>query len=145
MTSTFNINLKSNFSEFSKLTDFLNKLGKKHLIDSNLIFQINLSLEEIFNNIVIYGYLNNDQKEIRFSFKLRRKKLIINIEDDAPEFNPLKFPKPDTTKSLKDTNAGGLGIHFFMSLMDEISYERKKNKNILKIIKKLKNDLETGA
>lgn len=147
MTSTFNINLKNNFDEFSKLTGFLKELGEKNSINSRLIFQINLSLEEIFNNIVLYGYSTNKQDEIRFNFKLKRNKLIITIEDDAPEFNPLKAPKPDTSSSLKDTNVGGLGIYFFRSLMDQVIYKRKKNKNILRIEKKLvlKNDQETGV
>ncbi len=147
MTSKFNINLKNNFNEFSKLTTFLNELGEKKSIDSKLIFQINLSLEEIFNNIIIYGYSNNKQKEICFNFKLRRNKLIITIEDEAPEFNPLKVPKPDTTRSLKDTSVGGLGIYLFKTLMDKVIYKRSRNKNILRIEKKLvlKNDQETGV
>ena len=39
--------------------------------------------------------------------------------------------------SLEDREIGGLGIHLVRNLMDEVSYKRGVDKNIVTLIKKL--------
>ncbi len=146
MTSNHIISLENDFNDFSKLTKFLKEFGENNSIDPKSIFQINLSLEEIFNNILLYG--SKDKSiEISFKFELKNNTLIVIIEDDAAKFNPLKVAEPDRTSSLRDREVGGLGIFLFRSLMDRVIYKRDKNKNILIIEKNLiiKTDQKKGV
>ena len=131
------INVKNDFNDFLKITEFLKEFGEINSIDPKTIFQINLSLEEIFNNILLYGYAKDKSIKISFKFELRQNSLLVVVEDDAPEFDPLEIPEPDTTSSLKNRKVGGLGIFLVRSLMDRITYKREKNKNVLRIEKKL--------
>ena len=61
----------------------------------------------------------------------------IQIEDDGKEFNPLSYAEPDTDLSLDDRKIGGLGIHFVRKIMDDITYIRSDNKNILTLKKNI--------
>jgi sigma-B regulation protein RsbU (phosphoserine phosphatase) len=46
----------------------------------------------------------------------------------------------DTTLSAEERPIGGLGIHLITQLMDSINYERRDNKNVLTLRKKLTSD-----
>jgi anti-sigma regulatory factor (Ser/Thr protein kinase) len=53
-------------------------------------------------------------------------------------FNPLKKENSDSIdKPIEDRNIGGMGIHLVRSIMDEHSYKRENDKNILTLIKYL--------
>jgi anti-sigma regulatory factor (Ser/Thr protein kinase) len=132
-----NIKLKNNFSEIKKLNDFLRKFLQHHSLNILNHQDIQLSLEEIFNNILLYAYPDRQVHEISFQFNLENKILWICIEDDGIAFNLLKVKKPELATPLHERQVGGLGIHLIRSLMDEVSYQRKNNKNILTIKKNM--------
>ena len=130
-----NIKLKNCFSEIKKLNDFLGEFLQHHSLNILNHQDIQLSLEEIFNNILLYAYPDRQAHEISFQFNLENKVLWICIEDDGIPFNLLEVKEPELTTPLQERQVGGLGIHLIRSLMDEISYQRKNNKNILTIKK----------
>jgi len=132
-----NIKLKNNFSEIKKLNDFLRKFLQHHSLNILNHQDIQLSLEEIFNNILLYAYPDRQVHEISFQFNLENKILWICIEDDGIAFNLLKVKEPELATPLHERQVGGLGIHLIRSLMDEVSYQRKNNKNILTIKKNM--------
>lgn len=131
------LNLKNRIEELQVLNEFIQDFTKTHLIDEQTVYTVNLSLEEIFTNIVRYGYKNHQPHDIVIHFSCRGKTLSISIEDDGIPFNPFDIPEPDTHIPLQDRQIGGLGIHLVKSLVDRISYERKNNKNRLTIEKKI--------
>ena len=45
--------------------------------------------------------------------------------------------EPDINQGVEERPIGGLGIYLVKQIMDEVYYERKNNKNILTLIKKL--------
>ena len=52
-------------------------------------------------------------------------------------YDPLKKEDPDITLSAEERAIGGLGIFMVKKTMDEISYEYKDGKNILRIKKNM--------
>jgi anti-sigma regulatory factor (Ser/Thr protein kinase) len=99
--------------------------------------KIELALEEALVNIIRYAYKSSDGK-ITIEYKLSSNHgVIFRISDQGAPFNPLKkVSKIDLKVSLDERKLGGLGIPFIFELMDEISYERKGNSNILYLKKK---------
>ena len=61
--------------------------------------------------------------------------LRITVTDDGIPFNPLEVAKPDTSLPLEDREIGGLGIHFVLSMVDELTYERTDHRNIVTLSK----------
>jgi anti-sigma regulatory factor (Ser/Thr protein kinase) len=50
-------------------------------------------------------------------------------------FNPLDEATPDTNLSIEDRQIGGLGIHLVINMVDDISYRRTADKNVLTLTK----------
>ena len=63
--------------------------------------------------------------------------IVITFMDNGTPYDPLKREDPDITLSAEERQIGGLGIFLTKKTMDEVSYEFKDNKNILKLKKKL--------
>ena len=47
---------------------------------------------------------------------------------------------PDTTLSLEEREVGGLGIHLVRKMMDEVAYERRINRNVVRLVKRFHED-----
>ncbi len=136
----YSFELKSSLSELDRLCQNLETFGKKFGFPKKLIFEINLALDELFTNIISYGF--NDEKEhiIRVTLTPQNDMLCLCIEDDGTPFNPIEFETPDVSCSVDECKIGGLGIHIMKKLMDEICYERCGDKNVLNLKKKIGSD-----
>ena len=86
-------------------------------------------MDELFTNIVSYGFVDDLDHIVRFSINLNDRVLTLNIEDDGIAFNPLEKKDPEIPDDLIDVRIGGLGIHIVRKLMDHIRYKRERGKN----------------
>ena len=57
--------------------------------------------------------------------------------DFGKEYNPLAKADPNTSLALMERRKGGLGIFMVKKSMDDMTYEYKDGKNILRIVKNL--------
>ena len=57
----FSFELKSSLSELDTLCEKLEDFGQKIGLSKKLIFEINLALDELFTNIISYGF--GDEEE----------------------------------------------------------------------------------
>lgn len=97
------------------------------------INQVDLVLEEAFVNVAHYAYQENGYATIELEEK--DTGLAITLIDEGKEFNPIEKEDPDITQNADDRQIGGLGIFLVKKLMTSVSYERKENKNILRMYK----------
>ena len=96
--------------------------------------QIGLAAEEIFTNISNYAYAPaKGYADIRLDCEANTVSIV--FEDRGVPYDPLKKEDPDITLSAKERQIGGLGIYMTKKLMDDVQYEYKDNKNILKLVK----------
>jgi serine/threonine-protein kinase RsbW len=123
--------LKSDLSELKTLCQHLNKFGQTSGLSEACITDVNICLDELFTNIVSYGFVDDSEHIIRFTINLDNHVLTLVIEDDGIAFNPLAKGNPEIPADLIDVKVGGLGIHIVRKLMDDIRYERKQGKNKL--------------
>lgn len=118
------------FSEFSAENDL-----------SDLVRQsVSIALDEMLNNIISYAYQGQKEKEIDTDFELSGKRLVVTIKDSGVPFNPFVQLAPDIAKSLEEREIGGLGIHMVRNMMDEVSYQRQINKNVVTLVKIIEED-----
>ncbi len=136
----YSFELKSSLSELDNLCQNLEDFGQKIGLSKKLIFEINLALDELFTNIISYGFKDDDEHTIKITMTPRQKVLCLCIEDDGVPFNPIDFETPDVACSVENCKIGGLGIHIIRKLMDDICYRRCDDKNILTLKKNLSND-----
>lgn len=107
--------------------------------EENLRFKIQLSIEEIVENIVRYAY-ENGAGPIEVSTHKEKDDLVIHFKDAGVPFNPLEKKDPDISLSVIDRPVGGLGIFICKQMMDGVYYEYKDGCNILSIRKKIVNE-----
>ncbi len=132
------INIKSRTSGMEIMNEQLARLVKDWEIADDVAFSMNLALEEIVTNIIDYGYKGVEDYDIIIRFTLEKRRLRIQIKDNAPEFNPLDVKDPDDLdKPLEERNVGGLGIHLVKKFTDNFSYRRSNGKNIVTLTKNL--------
>lgn len=107
-------------------------------VDSASLFALNLCLDEIFTNIVSYGYKNDDTKKVEIELEINGNVLSAKITDSAPPFDPItQATPPDITADAQERDVGGLGIYFIKKNMDGVSYRYVDGKNELTISKKI--------
>jgi anti-sigma regulatory factor (Ser/Thr protein kinase) len=137
---TYSFELKSSLTELDRLCENLEIFGNKFGFSKKLIFEINLALDELFTNIISYGFKDDEEHIIKVTLTPQNGVLCLCIEDDGTPFNPIDFETPDVSCSVEECKVGGLGIHIMKKLMDEICYERCGDKNVLNLKKKITTD-----
>ena len=139
----YSFTLKSNLSELETLCQQMEKFGQSLGLTKKCIFEINLALDELFTNIISYGFADDDEHMIKVTLTPQNKTLCLCIEDDGLPFNPIDAQQPDLECTVEDCKIGGLGIHLIRNLMDDICYERCGDRNVL-TLKKSIEETEQG-
>lgn len=127
--------LKNDLSELAVLTRRLEKFAESAGLPREALFRLNLALEEIFTNIVSYGYTDDAVHTVDFSLTQEDNAITFRIADDGAPFNPLSAPPPDTVCPLSQRQTGGLGLTLVKHCMDDVQYRRIGNRNILTMTK----------
>ena len=130
--------LKSKLSELKTLCRHLEDCGNMMQLPQKCLFEINLGLDELFTNIISYGFEDESEHQIKFSLAKAEETLVVQVEDDGIPFNPLDAAGPAVARDLDSINIGGLGIHLVKKVMDDIDYQRVEGRNKL-ILKKCVN------
>ena len=132
-TQDYSFELNSKLSDLKALNQHLNDFGRTIGLSEFQISEINICLDELFTNIVSYGFNDDLEHKIKFTIKVDENKLIATIEDDGVPFNPLKKMTTELPADVDSAKIGGLGILITKELVDKISYERKRGRNRLTI------------
>ena len=116
------------------ITTFLKCLGAEH----SIIYKIEVALEEILVNIASYAYApGTGDIKIEYEYIEPQNMVSITIIDEGKAFDSLKRNDPDVTLSAEDRDIGGLGLFIVKKTMDEVTYKRLNNKNVLILKKKI--------
>ena len=129
----YSFELHNNLSELKTLSKKLIAFGRNIGLPELSVSEINICLDELFTNIVLYGFNDDLEHKVKFTMKVDDNILIATIEDDGVPFNPLKKKAVDLPANVDSAEIGGLGIHITRELVDKISYERKRGINRLTI------------
>lgn len=110
--------------------------------------QIDIAIDELFSNIAYYAY-NPETGPATVRVEVLEEPLSVEITfiDSGVAYNPLAKDDPDLSLSADEREIGGLGIFIVKNSMDDVAYEYKDGKNILRIRKNIpssehKEDME---
>jgi serine/threonine-protein kinase RsbW len=134
--------LKNNLVELDRLCQNCESVGKSIGMSKKLIFEMNLALDELFTNIISYGFKDDKEHIIKIDISADKNELLMRIEDDGIPFNPITAEEPDLEYRIEECKIGGLGIHLIKELMDEVRYERVNDANILYLKKNIPRNQE---
>ena len=144
-TQNHSFELNSKLSELKALNQHLIAFVRNIGLSEISISEIYICLDELFTNIVLYGFKDDLEHKIKFTMKVNDNMLTVSIEDDGVPFNPLEKKAIEIPADVMSAEIGGLGIHITRELMDKICYERKRGKNKLTIYKIIQENGESSA
>ena len=120
-----------------EMLDVVKSFCEKQKIDNEFTNKLVVVGDEIFSNIIKYGYDNNGGLIFfRLLYNYDKKEFSFTIIDKAQEFNQLEINNEPVKGNAKDQRIGGLGILIVKSIMTECAYDRINGKNIL-ILRKM--------
>jgi serine/threonine-protein kinase RsbW len=134
-TKMLSFSLKSDQSELDTLCHKLEKFGKSIRLSKKCMLEINLALDELFTNIISYGFRDDLEHQVKIQIMRENGTLTLCVEDDGIPFNPFKTKEVELPCDIEGCNIGGLGLHLVKKLMDQVCYERCEGKNKLTLKK----------
>ncbi len=134
MTAHAFLKIAPNHEQLELIPTAVEEFAERDNWPPDLVFKLNLVLEELGVNIVNYSGATGD---IEISLASDEESVTVEISDDGRPFNPLlDQDTPDISAPLGNRPIGGLGIHLVRSMMDEMSYSREDGKNKLAMTKR---------
>lgn len=137
MIDQFELTLRNQQSEVSRLQDQLESFARKHGLPARVLHDVQLALEEHLANILSHAYEDALEHLINVCAQLSATELRIRVEDDGRPFNPLDRPEPDLSQPIEERPIGGLGIHMMRKSVDGMEYRREGGRNFLVMTKRL--------
>ena len=131
------LTLPNDINTIPQLNEFIDTVCEELEIDMALAMSLNLAMEEAVVNVMDYAYPEGTEGEVDIEAIADETQLHFIISDSGKPFDPTAKEEVDTTLSAEERPIGGLGIHLIRQLMDNISYERKDGKNILRLSKNI--------
>ena len=132
------ITMAAKVENIEDMTDELNAWFEENDISMKITLQLDVVLDEVLTNIASYAYEGEPgDMTVRAEMINGGSTLRMEFFDKGIYFDPLAKEDPDITLSAEERKIGGLGIFIVKKTMDNVSYERKGDTNILVIEKNL--------
>lgn len=129
------IRITNNLDEVGVLAEFIEALGAELSLSMETTMHINLALEEAVCNIIMYAYPQEEEHEIILKTTATEQQLIFLLTDNGLSFDPTSAPDVNLDIPAEERQIGGLGIFLIRRIMNEVTYQRLDNANLL-IMKK---------
>ena len=115
-----------------------------HALPAPVRRSVQVALDEFVYNPIVYGFAKRGEGAGELRVELERDRVRVTITDDGPPFDPLAFASPDTALPVETREIGGLGIHLVLTMMDEVTYERRGDRNVVVLVKRLREGTPAG-
>ncbi|MDE2686394.1 MAG: ATP-binding protein [Chloroflexota bacterium] len=137
MSAKVSLNIESSPEALDIIVDAIESISLQEEWPPDLLFTMNLVIEELGINIMRHAYNGNSGEVFELVITSEPSELTVDLIDAGPPFNPLTdAPEPDTEAPMLDRPIGGLGIHLVKSMMDEVDYKREYDRNHLRLVKR---------
>lgn len=125
-----------------KLEDFVDTFAAAHGLAPDDKARTLIVLEELLTNLSKYGYPNQHKSKglAEVTLELEGNRLTIEFSDDGHPFDPLVAASPDSAQSVRDRPVGELGLHIVRELADEVRYDRRDGRNVIRVSRRVARD-----
>jgi len=121
-----------------QLAQWVELCAEHRLIPADIVFHVNLVLDELVSNIISHGHWEGGLSTIDIGIERGGGRVTLTVEDDGVPFDPTQVGPVDIAAPLEHRAVGGLGLHFVRSFMDDVSYRYSGGRNHLTLIRHLK-------
>lgn len=100
---------------------------------SKLLFSLQLVVSEVCSNVARHAYPYLGSGRLRLEIWVSATEVTIQVSDYGQGFDPEQIPRPD----LDQPHESGYGLYLVKQSVDEFSYRRGPDRNVLRCIVKL--------
>jgi phosphoserine phosphatase RsbU/P len=144
MRPSFRMTIGADLGEVARVHAAFAEFANAHALPASIRRSMNVVLDELLTNTISYGFAGRERGEVTVDVELRADRLSVTYTDDGNPFNPFGLATPDTAPSVEERQIGGLGIHLVRRLMDEVSYHRRADRNVVILAKRLTGEMTAG-
>ena len=131
------LTLSCDINEIARLAEMVEEVCDEVGFPPSTTMQVNLALEEAVANVINYAYPLGKGGDVTIEAEANAERLKFVVIDSGQPFDPTTKEEVDISLPLEERAIGGLGIHLIRRYMDSINYERRDNRNILTLRKKI--------
>jgi anti-sigma regulatory factor (Ser/Thr protein kinase) len=111
-----------NFDQIQEIVADTERFFEQEKIDGSLRMKVDLSLEELFVNMVSYN--TETDRDILIEMYPIEKGVEVSLTDyDVERFDPTLAAEVDIDAPLTERTPGGLGLYLVLKMADSIHYE----------------------
>lgn len=137
-TSMASMTVEATIENVPAVTDFVNEELEKLDCPPKAQTQIDIAIDELFGNIAMYAYTpETGPATVCVDVEEDPLSVIITFIDNGVPFDPLSTEDPDVSLPIEQRKIGGLGVFLVKKIMDDVSYEYREGRNILRIKKSI--------
>jgi anti-sigma regulatory factor (Ser/Thr protein kinase) len=142
MTNTFRMAISPDRGAVARVAAALAEFADAHALPADVRRSVSVALDELLSNIVAYGFVGRERGggEITVAVELQADRVSVTLTDDGRPFDPfttVASAAPDPALPVEERPVGGLGIQLVRRMMDEIGYERRADRNVVVLAKRL--------
>lgn len=134
---THQLVLGNRVEEIPCLAEFVETICESAGVSHSLMMNLDLALEEAVTNVMLYAYPEGTAGQVEVECMSEDGLLTFQIRDAGAPFDPTQQADADVTLGVQERPIGGLGIFLVRQIMDEVRYERKNDKNVLTLVKRI--------
>ena len=135
------LRIRNQMTELEKVNQFIGEISEELGLSMEMTMDLNLVIEELVVNVVSYAYPQGTDGEIELMVTSDDKELTLVLSDQGREFDPTSKEDTDMSVNPAERELGGMGIFLVKNIMDEVTYQRFKGKNLLTMTKKINDKL----
>lgn len=128
-----NFKYDPDLKQLERLAIDVELFGKENKLHKDLVYNLNLCLDELVTNIISYGFKGQKPSPIYLKLDVDKNGGFVTatLEDHAEPFDPVALLRrdPDINSEVEDRPIGGLGVYFVNKYMDSINYQRNDGVN----------------
>lgn len=133
MDVNFKMQFLADLKSLEDVMQFLRTEALRSGMEEKDIHKMELACEEAIVNIISYAYPEK-KGNLEIACQKKGHRFEIQISDWGLPFNPIDAEvNPQTDKPVQDRYIGGLGIFLIRKAIDEASYQRNGDENILRL------------
>ncbi|MBQ6975499.1 MAG: ATP-binding protein [Selenomonadaceae bacterium] len=130
------LTVEATVENLPQVTEFIIESLEERDCPPKILLQMELVIEELFVNVAHYAYRPDvGNCTVIKEFEENPQALIMTLIDSGIPYNPLEHEDPDTSLGVEEREIGGLGIFLVKKNVDEITYDYKDGKNVLRFKK----------
>ena len=139
------LEIQPRVSALSSIAEFVEEFGLTNGVPDGAIFLVNLEIDELLTNYVTHSLHKVQQPRIEVTLRLFPTKLVLELVDTGPPFDPFQVAPVDVSTPSEERSAGGLGLYLVRAYADKMDYTCIDNCNCVVLEHNLVLETEDDA